>query len=60
MSRSVRRNVPSTTSTLTRVQRILIITLGFGLALSGVALSESVALRERLGLSAGSTPAIRI
>ena len=57
MSRSVRRNVPSTTSTLTRVQRILIITLGFGLALSGVALSKSVALREKLGLSAGSTPA---
>ncbi|HXM50552.1 MAG TPA: Ig-like domain-containing protein, partial [Pyrinomonadaceae bacterium] len=57
MSRSVRRNVPSTTSTLTRVQRILIVTLGFGLALSGVALSKSVALREKLGLSAGSTPA---
>src|SRR6266478_411042 len=57
MSRSVRCNVPSTTSTLTRVQRILIITLGFGLALSGVALSKSVALREKLGLSAGSTPA---
>lgn len=56
MSRFPRRNVP-TTSTVTRTQRVLIITLGVGLALSGVVLSKSVTLREKLGLSAGSKPA---
>jgi hypothetical protein len=57
MSRFPRRNIPATISTVTRTQRILIITLGFGLALSGVAVSKSAALRERLGLSASSKPA---
>ena len=36
MSRLARRNVPATTSTFTRTQRILIITLGFVLAVGAV------------------------
>jgi hypothetical protein len=57
MSRLARRNVPATTFTITRTQRIAIIALGIVLALSGVALSTSAALREKLGLSARSKTA---
>ena len=57
MSRLAHRNVPTTTSTITRTQRIAIITLAIVLALSGVALSTSAALREKLGLSIRSKAA---
>jgi hypothetical protein len=57
MSRPARRTVPAPTSTITRTQRIAIITLGIVLALSGVALSTSAALREKLGISTRSKTA---
>ena len=57
MSRPARRTVSAPTSTITRTQRIAIITLGIVLALSGVALSTSAALREKLGISTRSKTA---
>src|SRR6185436_5625324 len=44
-------------STFTRTQRFLLITLAFVLALGGVAISKSPALREKLSLSATPKPA---
>ena len=54
MSRSTRRNVSLSTSTLTRTQRYLIIAFVSVLASGGLAVSQSAALRERLGFSFGS------
>ena len=48
---------PTSTSAFTRARRIVIISLGFVLALSGIALSTSAALREKLGLSTRSKTA---
>lgn len=56
MSRSFRRNVPLSTSKLTPTQRYLIIALASAVVLGGVAVSQSAALRERLGISAASKP----
>lgn len=56
MSCPSRRNLSLSTSTLTRTQRFLTITLASVLAVSGVAVSQSAALREKLGLSAVSKP----
>ena len=53
MSRS-RRNVSISTSTLTKTQRFLIITMVSVLAAGGVAVSQSAALRESLGFSAAT------
>ncbi len=57
MSRSQRRNVPATTFTFFRTRRFLILTLVSVVALSGLAISQSAALREKLRLSAASKPA---
>ncbi len=56
MSRLARRSFSTFAFTFYRTQRTAIISLGFVLALSGVALSTSAALRERLGLSLRSKP----
>jgi hypothetical protein len=55
-----RHNVHSNTSAFTSTKRILVITLGFILALGAVGLSKSVALRERLGLAGASKPAATV
>jgi hypothetical protein len=56
MSRPSRSTVSLSTWTLRRTQRFLIITLASVLAVSGIAVSQSAALREKLGLSAASKP----
>lgn len=56
MSNAPRLNVSTTISRITRTQRFLIITFGFVLALGGVALSKSPALRKTLGFSAAPKP----
>lgn len=56
--RPVRRR-SMTKSPFTRTQRVLMITLVFVMALSGVAISKSPTLREKLGLSAAAKPAVK-
>ena len=59
MSIRPRLNISTTISASTRTQRFLIITFGFVLALGGVAISKSPALRETLGFSAAPKPFVR-
>ena len=59
MSYRPRVSIAPILSTFSRTQRILFITFAFVLALGGVALSKSPALRATLGLSPAPKPVVR-
>jgi len=58
MSRPMRRTFSTKVSKFRTIKLTLVILLGSAFAVSGVALSQSAALRERLGLSAPPAPAV--